>query len=222
MEQHNIPNNLVILLSGVPCVGKTTTAYNILKKYPVFKRVAEVDIIKTVIKTVLKEDTITGTEFFYQHKYLFNSSTDSDFLALKKQASFLSKYVIEIIIRQQTRKIPTIIEGVGIVPGVYFADSQIKSFLNKNIIFINLFISNEEEHIKRRLKRCEEREYHKEVEKLKEKIYKNREKNILLHNETLELSKSYKNVFSIDISSMNEDNVIEKIFELADSFIFKN
>lgn len=214
MTQQIIPNNLIILLSGVPCVGKTTTAYNIIKNYPVFKRVAEVDLIKTILRTVLNESKNGNTEFFEKYNFLLSSSTDISFLSLKEQAHALSKYVIEIIKRQQTRKIPTVIEGLGIVPSVYFLESEIIDTLNNNVMFINLYISNEEEHIKRRLMRCAERKYQNDVNQLKEKIYKYREKNIQMHNETLELSKKYKNVFSIDISYMTEDEVIEKIIQL--------
>ncbi|MCH5179981.1 MAG: hypothetical protein J1F32_02060, partial [Erysipelotrichales bacterium] len=64
-------------------MGKTTTAYNIIKNYPVFKRVAEVDLIKTILRTVLNESKNGNTEFFEKYNFLLSSSTDISFLSLK-------------------------------------------------------------------------------------------------------------------------------------------
>ena len=43
------------MLSGVSCVGKTTTAYEIVKNYPEFRRVSEYDLIRTVVRTAYEQ-----------------------------------------------------------------------------------------------------------------------------------------------------------------------
>ena len=49
-----IPGNFILMLSGVPCVGKTTTAYNILKYQPEFRRVSELDIVRTIVRATIR------------------------------------------------------------------------------------------------------------------------------------------------------------------------
>ena len=46
-----IPKDAILMLSGVSCVGKTTTAYEIVKNYPEFRRVSEYDLMRTVVRT---------------------------------------------------------------------------------------------------------------------------------------------------------------------------
>ena len=47
----DIPKDTILMLSGVSCVGKTTTAYEIVKNYSEFRRVSEYDLIRTVVRT---------------------------------------------------------------------------------------------------------------------------------------------------------------------------
>ena len=44
----------VLFISGVPCVGKTTISYKLLEEFPFFKRITELDIIKTCIRSLIK------------------------------------------------------------------------------------------------------------------------------------------------------------------------
>ncbi|MDO5602219.1 MAG: hypothetical protein Q4G07_05565, partial [Oscillospiraceae bacterium] len=204
-----IPQDLILILSGVPCVGKTTTAYNLIKNISEFRRVSELDIIRTVvratIKNLAKDPEAEAALVQDKYKALFSSLAENDLDIAKQQSCLLIPYVKEIVCRQQRRKIPTIIEGASIIPSTYFENGYpIKGF-EKNILFINLFLSNGTEHYNRRVKRCLERDYKKSNDSIKEEIEIIRKnKNLELHCETVELSKTATNVFSIDIANMNE------------------
>lgn len=158
-----IPKDLILFLTGVPCVGKTTTAYNLLRKYPEFKSVTEVDIMRTMARSIIRDiGPIVNSEVKLNvensYYYLFKSVTVSNFITMKKQSSILSKPICEIVKRQQDRKIPTIIEGTSIVPSTFFENNKPIDGFQKNIIFINLYLSDIQEHIQRRKNRCVERE----------------------------------------------------------------
>lgn len=212
------------MLSGVPCVGKTTTAYNILKYQPDFRRVSELDLIRTIIRAVIRniENSKYVDKEMLQGQYeeLFYSLSERDLSDCKKQSTLLIPYVREIVARQQRRNIPTIIEGLSIIPSTYFSNNQpIKGF-EKNVFFINLFLSDEQEHIQRRYNRCKEREYQDTKSQVKEQVANIRNsKNLELHEETSELSKNVKNVASFDVSNMNQDSVTRKILGILDNYI---
>ena len=78
-----IPKDAILMLSGVSCVGKTTTAYEIVKNYPEFRRVSEYDLIRTVVRTsyehLADETYINKNELIDKYKALFESVTDNDF-----------------------------------------------------------------------------------------------------------------------------------------------
>lgn len=214
-----IPQDLILILSGVPCVGKTTTAYNLIKNISEFRRVSELDIIRTVvratIKNLAKDPEAEAALVQDKYKALFSSLAENDLDIAKQQSCLLIPYVKEIVCRQQRRKIPTIIEGASIIPSTYFENGYpIKGF-EKNILFINLFLSNGTEHYNRRVKRCLERDYKKSNDSIKEEIEIIRKnKNLELHCETVELSKTATNVFSIDIANMNEFELLNNVAEI--------
>lgn len=213
----NLPKDFVLIISGVSCVGKTTAAYNLLKEYPEFKRVTEIDIIRMILRSTIK-DVVNNLSYSDQNRlqekfeHLFSSSTNEDFSVLKEQSKTLLRCVKEIVKRQQERKIPTIIEGVSIVPSVFFHDGKPLEGFEKNVLFINLFLSDENEHFLRREKRCFEREYTDSKESIHKRVDCIRNnKNDILHKETVELSLFANNVVSIDISHLDEKTVVCRI-----------
>ncbi len=222
-----IPKDFVILLSGVSCVGKTTTAYNILKQCPEFKMVTELDIVRLIVREAINDvnkllDYYNKENVMKKYDYLFSSLTDGDYVILEKQAKIMQEYIKILIQRQQKKKIPTIIEGMSIIPELFFCDNGPQDEYDKNLLFINLYISNEKEHIKRRETRCNEREYTKGTYSIKYKIENMKEKNNILHNKTVNLSKKFSNVFSIDVSYMNQDEVTCKIIDILYDYLNKN
>lgn len=57
LEMGDTPNDLIILISGASCVGKTTVAHYLLKLFPAFRNVTEMDIIRTAARSILKDAT---------------------------------------------------------------------------------------------------------------------------------------------------------------------
>ena len=219
----HIPSDCILMLSGVPCVGKTTTAYNILKSAPEFRRVSELDIIRTVIRSVfrsLEDGDYLNKEVVQEHyAALFSSLSEKDLPEAKQQSKLLIPFIKEIVDRQQKRKIPTIIEGSSIVPSTFFHNNKPIEGFEHNVIFINLYLPEENEHVQRRIRRCIERENANGISSAQDKVSKIRNsKNYLLHHETLELSKETNRVYSIDTADMSQDAVVDKIMQIIHSF----
>lgn len=216
----NIPKDTILMISGVSCVGKTTVAYEILKTYPEFRRVSELDMLRAVVRiayeNLAEESNINKDVIMRKYDALFKSITSNNFKITKLQSEQLLPYIKEIILRQQRRQIPTIIEGAGIIPSTYFPNNQPLDWLTKHVIFINLYLSDEKEHISRRNSRSVAREYNENSNKTKEFISQARtEKNILLHTETIQLHQLFDNVFSIDVSKNSPSGVANKMMELV-------
>lgn len=213
----NIPKDTILMISGVSCVGKTTTAYEIIKKYTVFRRVSEADIVRTVIRTSYEHITEIfepSINLVNEYDTLFKSISNNDFATTKLQSKQLLPYIKEIILRQQRRKIPTIIEGAGIVPSTYFPDNKPLKWLTDHVIFVNLYLASEEEHVIRRQSRSEERDYNEDIRKTQELILRFRkEKNELLNEEALMLHQLYNNVFSLDVSNASSSKVADMIMK---------
>lgn len=221
----SVPNNTILMLSGVSCVGKTTTAFNIIKKYSEFKVVTELDIIRTAIRDTIIN--INDTFRYYdknnilkEYSHLFDSLTDGTYDILLEQAKLLLPCIRKIVYRQQNKKIPTIIEGMSIVPELYFDNFVPIDGFKENVIFINLYISNKNEHIKRRMIRCEEREYNINSITINDKINKMQIKNLHLHNSTLNISNKNNKVYSIDVSYLNENEVADEIMKIIYNLFF--
>ena len=214
-----IPKDYILILSGVPCIGKTTTAYNIVKNLPEFRRVSELDIIRTIVRAVIKnfehKEYIDKNIIEKHYLDLFDSVSENDFAKVKQQSKILLPYIQEIISRQQLRKIPTIIEGSSFIPSTcFYNNAPIEGFQN-NVVFINLYISDINEHLRRRVNRCKEREYLLTKEEIKQEIIIIREKkNLEMHMETLALSEKNNKIYSVDISKMNEDEVLKNIVRI--------
>lgn len=216
----SIPKDTILMLSGVSCVGKTTAAYEIVKNYPTFRRVSEYDLLRTIVRTayehLAEEAYIDKNELVKKYSALFESITSNNFETTKLQSEQLLPYIKEIILRQQRRRIPTIIEGAGIVPSTYFPNNQPLTWLTSHVLFINLYISNKKEHISRRISRSKERDYNELDSKTKEIISQARgEKNQLLHTQAIQLHQVFKNVFSLDVSSLNPSDLVRKIMDIV-------
>lgn len=220
----SLNNTPILVLTGVSCVGKTTTAYEIIQRNSIFRRVSELDIIRAILRTNVSEmksyGYITEEQVSKRYEALFSSLTFSDYGCAKKQSEILLPYVKEIILRQQRRKIPTVIEGAGIVPSTYFPNNVPLEWLNEYVIFVNLHLASEQEHLVRRYSRCLERnyEYNKSTnQSIVNNIREN--KSQVLHSETSVLSKKISNVFSVDVTGLSSKEVSEHIIELLDNYL---
>lgn len=222
----NIANDTIVMLSGVSCVGKTTTAYEIIKRYPHFRRVSELDILRTIVRTAYEqiavEKKLCKMQTMEKYQALFASLTNSDFETAKRQSVLLIPYVREIILRQQRRRIPTIIEGAGIIPSCFFPNGLPLSWLTDSVILINLYLSDESQHVMRRISRSLERNNHESIEETQQLVSKARSrKNQELHMDTLRLSRIYPNVFSIDTINKSPQCLADAIVEYVSDY-FRN
>lgn len=143
-----IPDDTIIFISGVPGAGKTTISYELLKKYNAFRIVQETDIIREILRGY-NEYVLDNP--FNSKVYLPNIFSHNKLLTYEeaKAQCEIMKYSIQYIIERQKRKnIPTIINGVHIIPEILselISDAHTK--------YINLFFDCEKdlyEHIKER------------------------------------------------------------------------
>ncbi len=219
-------DDTILILTGIPCIGKTTTAYQIIRQFPFFQRVVEMDTVSDTVRAtlnnliedkLLRKDTADG-----EYSALFESITIRDLDVTKLQAEKLLPYVKSLVLRQQKRKLPTIIEGAEIIPTQFFPDNKPLEWLNENVIFINLYISDEREQRKRRNNRYSERKYPSEYDEIiRQEALVVKEKNLALHTETLRLAAARPNVFSLDISDLSPEKLAERIMQTVENYFHK-
>lgn len=216
-------NKTILIISGLPCIGKTTIAYELIKKYPQFRSVTEMDIMRTVLRKAIENletnNIFNNVNIKEYYENLFNSLRESSYDIACEQSKQLLPFVKDIIFRQQRRNIPTIIEGAEIIPITFFDDNQKVCWINDNIIFIYLYIADEAEHKRRRINRCKTRGYNiNEANEIKI-VYKIRnEKHIRFLRDAQNLSKTNNNIFTIDISNKSIEEVCGLIIKRIERY----
>ena len=137
-----IPKGFILFISGVPGVGKTTVSYELLKRFHEFRIIEETDILRDALRGYNEmlierhgqkmQSALKDTEI-YDHTILLS------FDEAQKQCMIIKKSIENIVARQQRKGISSIINGVHIIPEV------LKDLAyNRNIIFINLYVSSED------------------------------------------------------------------------------
>lgn len=132
---YELPSDLVVLISGVPGVGKTTISYELLKKYKEFRLVEETDIIREVLRgynNYLSSVYQETTDNIYSHDIFLS------YAMARQQCKIMKNSIINIIKRQQRKGIASIINGVHIIPEELYLDLSFP-----NVIYINLYIDSE-------------------------------------------------------------------------------
>lgn len=143
-----IPDGFIVFISGVPGVGKTIISYELLKKYNKFRIIEETDLIREILRGYNEYLTIKfGTDITFALDKI-NITDHNKLLSLdeaKTQCKIMKSSYEHIIKRQQRKGITSIINGVHIIP---------ETLLNiaENIIFINLYVTNENK-IQERIKK---------------------------------------------------------------------
>lgn len=151
IEEVKIPDGFVVFISGVPGVGKTTISYELLKKHMEFRIVQETDLIREVLRGY--NDYLTE-KFDNKIGFAFDEIEITDYTKLfnyeeaMQQCIIMKKSFENIVFRQQRKGISSIINGVHIIPEVMDGLAG-----NNNIIYVNLYINNEEEIYNRLLNR---------------------------------------------------------------------
>jgi 2-phosphoglycerate kinase len=142
-NQHlDIPNGFIVFISGVPGVGKTTVSYALLRLFDRFRIIEETDIMRETLRgynEYIEEEFKDKANFLFERINITDHTILLTFEEAKQQCLFMKKSFDKIIRRQERRGIPSIINGVHIVPEVLYGLAE-----NRNIIFINLYIYSEQ------------------------------------------------------------------------------
>lgn len=198
-KKFNLPKDLVILISGVPGVGKTTISYELLKTHKEFRLIEETDVIREVLRgynNYLASVYKLSIENIYAHDIFLS------YEMARQQCNIMKNSIINIIKRQQRKGIPSIINGVHIIPEELYLNMPFP-----NILYINLYIDSEKK-LWDRLKNRNPQKYKPEYIPL---IYQT---NIDLNNSLCSIPKDLCKVYSINVSIFSIEETLKKIDEI--------
>ena len=209
-----ISEGFIVFISGVPGVGKTTISYELLKRFNAFRIIEETDLIREVL---LGYNSLLEQEFPRQSRDILDKIKITDHTKLlsfdeaKQQCEFM-RFSFEYIVGRQKRKgIPSIINGVHIIPEVLNGLAE-----NQDIIYINLYIHSEQALYTRLVNRNPESYMINHVPFIFQT-------NLDLHASTERLSKKFPYTFNnIDITDLSIDDTICRITQLIYKVICKD
>ncbi len=198
-KKAKLPQDLILLISGVPGVGKTTISNELLRTYKEFRLVEETDIIREILrgyKNHLIEIGKESTDEIYAHDVFLNYDM------AKQQCCIMKNSIINIIKRQQRKQIPSIINGVHIIPEELYLYTSFS-----NILYIILYV--ESEHVLwERLKSRNAQKYKPECVPY---LFKT---NVELQNSIHKIPKDSCMLYSINISRLSVEDTISKIDDI--------
>ena len=196
-----LPQNLIVLISGVPGVGKTTISNELLKTHNEFRLVEETDIIREVLRGYESYLTKIGklhTENIYSHDIILS------YEIAMQQCHIMKNPLINIIKRQQRKQIPSIINGVHIIPEELYAHTSFP-----NILYIILYVDSEDalwNHLKNR-------DPQKYTYQCVPFLYKT---NLELRNSIQRIPQETCMLHSIDVSNLSIEDTISNIDNIFD------
>lgn len=208
--EYTLPQDLIILISGVPGVGKTTISNELLKNYKEFRLVEETDIIREVIRgyeSFLTEVGKCPTNNIYPHNIFLSYE-----MAIQ-QCNIMKNSIINVIKRQQRKQIPSIINGVHIIPETLYTNISFP-----NILYIILYVDSEEA-LWERLKKRDPQKYTPQCIPY---LYKT---NLELRNSVQRIPQESCMIYSIDVSTLsiedtiyNINNILSTLFNKAKTY----
>ena len=199
----NIPGGLIVFISGVPGVGKTTISYELLRRYNEFRIIQETDLIREILRGYNEhlEDTIGDISIInalHKDVYIPDHMKIFNYEELKAQCSIMKMPIEKIIMRQQRKGISSIINGVHIIPEILNGIAQ-----NKNVVYINLYISTKEALRTRLASR--------DVQKYMPYLDVSFEANCALYESVLDLAPEFPYIFqNIDVTNLTVDQVVDR------------
>lgn len=208
-----IPSGLIVFISGVPGVGKTTISYELLKKFNEFRIIEETDLIREVLRgynDYLKIEFGSQVDFVFEKIKITDHKKLLTYNEAKIQCETMKKSFEQIISRQQRKGIASIINGVHIIPEVLAENTG-----NDNIIYINLYVTNKHE-IYQRISVRDSSSY------MLDYIPFIFQTNQDLYLSTKKISLKYSNVFNIDVTNLNVNSTINKIIICINKYLNRN
>lgn len=201
----NIPEGLIVFISGVPGTGKTTISYELLKRCEKFRIIQETDLIREILRGYNEYlDSMAGDAAIINAMHEKISIPDHtkifNYKELMEQCSIMKRPIEKIVMRQQRKGISSIINGVHIVPEILNGIAQ-----NRRVIYINLYI-NTKNVLKSRLSTRNQQKYMPYLDV-------SFDANCDLYDSVLVLSQKHPNIFkNIDVTYLSiEDAVNEAI-----------
>lgn len=208
-----IPDGLVVFISGVPGVGKTTISYELLKRINKFRIIEETDLIREVLRgynSYLKIEFGNQIDFVFDTIEITGHTRLLSFYEAKIQCNVMKKSLEHIVARQQRKGIASIINGVHIIPEVLNGIGE-----NNNIIFINLYVTNEHELYKRILNRDPTSYMLNYIPFI---FQTNRD----LYFSTEKLCLKYHYFFNVDVTGLSVEDTIKKIILCINNSVLLN
>jgi len=208
-----IPEGFIVFISGVPGVGKTTISYELLKRFNEFRIIEETDLIREVLRGY---NYFLEQEFPTQSNDIMNQIKITDHTKLlsleeaKQQCNFMRSSFEYIVDRQKRKGISSIINGVHIIPEALNGLAE-----NRNVIYINLYITSEQALYTRLFNRNPESYMINHIPF----IYK---ANMDLYTSTEKLSVKFPYLFNnVDVTELSVDETISKIMQRIKCLISK-
>lgn len=205
-DYFHVPDGFIVFISGVPGVGKTTTSYELLRRCKEFRIIEETDLIREVLRGY---NAYLGSQFPQLSSEIGEKIKITDHTKLlslseaKQQCEIMLSSFEYIVVRQQRKGIPSIINGVHVIPEILNGLAN-----NHNIIYINLYVNSEQELYKRLVNRNSQ-SYMLEHIPL---IFKT---NVDLYCSTTNLANDTPYLFNnIDITNMSVDETLSEIIKL--------
>lgn len=190
-----LPKGLVVFISGVPGVGKTTISYELLRMFDEFRIVEETDLIREALRGYSEyiKDSFEDKELcFLDEIEIAHNKKFLRYGEAKKQCEHMKKSFEKIVRRQKRKGISTIINGVHIVPEVLDGFCEID-----HVLFFNLSLNNKSSLCDRWTQR-DSKKYNTKNLSIAFQT------NIELSLSTRRLSKISKNIFfDIDVTNLS-------------------
>lgn len=228
---YDIPRDFLIFISGATGVGKSTLARNLLMEIPELVIIEEADLLREAIRSendrIVKHivDHFSKIEGINKEalrkllKYdiLKSSTINLEYEDINEQCRLILEPLTGVCFRLMDKGMPAIIEGVNLSFEAMFEDNEsfYSTFLDdNNKIFINLYLSDSNEHKNRLRQRSNERR----EDARKRQTYMKKFDNIRKTNENMRIgaqkyADKYSNVHNIDTLG-NIDQVVNKVLKI--------
>ena len=208
-----IPDGFIVFISGVPGVGKTTISYELLRRFDSFRIIEETDLIREVLRgynSFLKHEFPAQSREILERIRITDHNKLLSLAEAKQQCEFMRSSFEYIVGRQKRKGIPSIINGVHIIPEVLNGLAD-----NHNVIFINLYTHSEEALYTRLVGRNPESYMINHVPFISQA-------NIVLYTSPERLSKAYPYIFNnIVITELSVDETLCRIMKLICNLVRK-